>query len=170
MPSSGLLGAADVWLDVCRAKVLENLRNMPFAPSAQMQQVPYYEDDDDGDSDEELDVRLSGKLTVPSLAPFQADPTAPLTPHLTLPPPRPQNASTLSSAPAPPHQPPTNFPRSAPSRTSPRTPARAGPSTPAATRPARTRTTSRTAAGTTTTRSRGGSATSLGERAWTWGG
>jgi len=46
-----------------RAKVLEHLRNMPFAPSAQMQHVPYYEDDDEGDSDEELDVRLSGEYT-----------------------------------------------------------------------------------------------------------
>lgn len=42
-----------------RAAVLENLRNMPFAPSAQMQHVPYDVDDDEGDSDSDLDVRIS---------------------------------------------------------------------------------------------------------------
>lgn len=33
---------------------------MPFAPSAQMQHVPYDAEDDEGDSDSDLDVRISG--------------------------------------------------------------------------------------------------------------
>ncbi|KAI5474278.1 histone deacetylase 1/2 [Pseudohyphozyma bogoriensis] len=41
------------------ASVMEGLKNMPFAPSAQMQHVPYDVDDDDGDSDSDLDVRIS---------------------------------------------------------------------------------------------------------------
>ena len=32
---------------------------MPFAPSAQMQHVPYDQEDDEGDSDSDLDVRIS---------------------------------------------------------------------------------------------------------------
>ena len=42
-----------------RSAVLEGLKNMPFAPSAQMQHVPYDVDDDEGDSDSDLDVRIS---------------------------------------------------------------------------------------------------------------
>jgi histone deacetylase 1/2 len=51
-----------------RAAVLENLRNMPFAPSAQMQHVPYDVDDDEGDSDSDLDVRIS-RTSPPFLPP-----------------------------------------------------------------------------------------------------
>jgi histone deacetylase 1/2 len=51
-----------------RAAVLENLRNMPFAPSAQMQHVPYDVDDDGGDSDSDLDVRIS-RTSPPFLPP-----------------------------------------------------------------------------------------------------
>lgn len=43
-----------------RQSIIEGLRNMPFAPSAQMQHVPYDVDDDEGDSDSDLDVRISG--------------------------------------------------------------------------------------------------------------
>lgn len=55
-----------------RAAVLENLRNMPFAPSAQMQHVPYDVDDDEGDSDSDLDVRISRAPSL-SLSPCTLD-------------------------------------------------------------------------------------------------
>ena len=44
--------------------MLEGLRNMPFAPSAQMQHVPYDQEDDEGDSDSDLDVRISRTFTL----------------------------------------------------------------------------------------------------------
>lgn len=47
-----------------RAALLESLRNMPFAPSAQMQHVPYDFEDDEEDEDEDLDVRISGELGI----------------------------------------------------------------------------------------------------------
>jgi len=34
---------------------------MPFAPSAQMQHVPYDFEDDEEDEDEDIDVRISGE-------------------------------------------------------------------------------------------------------------
>lgn len=42
------------------AEIIDSLRNLPFAPSAQMQPVPYDMEDDSGDSDSDLDVRISG--------------------------------------------------------------------------------------------------------------
>ncbi|BGP13299.1 histone deacetylase (class I) Clr6 [Rhodosporidiobolus nylandii] len=50
------------YLDKTTASILEGLRNLPFAPSAQMQPVPYDMDDDLGDSDSDLDVRLSERI------------------------------------------------------------------------------------------------------------
>ncbi|KAK4704251.1 hypothetical protein P7C70_g1964, partial [Phenoliferia sp. Uapishka_3] len=56
------------YLQKTTAAVLEGLRNMPFAPSAQMQHVPYDAEDDEGDSDSDLDVRISGSF-ISSLLP-----------------------------------------------------------------------------------------------------
>lgn len=54
-------GKADVaCFGVGSAEVLDGLKNMPFAPSAQMQHVPYDAENDEGDSDSDLDVRISG--------------------------------------------------------------------------------------------------------------
>ncbi|KAM0749710.1 hypothetical protein T439DRAFT_37266 [Meredithblackwellia eburnea MCA 4105] len=50
------------YLHKTTAAVLESLRNMPFAPSAQMQHVPYDAEDDEGDSDSDLDVRISERV------------------------------------------------------------------------------------------------------------
>ncbi|ORY68031.1 hypothetical protein BCR35DRAFT_308216 [Leucosporidium creatinivorum] len=49
------------YLEKTKAALLESLRNMPFAPSAQMQHVPYDFEDDEEDEDEDLDVRISGE-------------------------------------------------------------------------------------------------------------
>lgn len=47
------------------AAILESLRDMPFAPSCQMQHVPYdaIDDDDAHDSDSDLDVRISTRIS-----------------------------------------------------------------------------------------------------------
>ncbi|CEQ39302.1 SPOSA6832_00829, partial [Sporobolomyces salmonicolor] len=50
------------YLHETTAAILESLRNMPFAPSAQMQHVPYDLEDDEGDSDSDLDVRISERI------------------------------------------------------------------------------------------------------------
>lgn len=50
------------------AEIIDSLRNLPFAPSAQMQPVPYDIEDDSGDSDSDLDVRISGTCRL-SLSP-----------------------------------------------------------------------------------------------------
>ncbi|GAA5880822.1 hypothetical protein JCM1840_003293 [Sporobolomyces johnsonii] len=50
------------YLHETTAAILESLRNMPFAPSAQMQHVPYDMEDDEGDSDSDLDVRISERI------------------------------------------------------------------------------------------------------------
>ncbi|GAA5850979.1 hypothetical protein JCM8547_009145 [Rhodosporidiobolus lusitaniae] len=50
------------YLEKTTTSILEGLRNLPFAPSAQMQPVPYDIDDDLGDSDSDLDVRLSERI------------------------------------------------------------------------------------------------------------
>ncbi|GAA5984422.1 hypothetical protein JCM11641_000132 [Rhodosporidiobolus odoratus] len=50
------------YLQATTASILEGLRNLPFAPSSQMQPVPYDLDDDLGDSDSDLDVRLSERI------------------------------------------------------------------------------------------------------------
>ncbi|KAL8291679.1 hypothetical protein RQP46_001937 [Phenoliferia psychrophenolica] len=50
------------YLQKTTAAVLEGLRNMPFAPSAQMQHVPYDAEDDEGDSDSDLDIRISERV------------------------------------------------------------------------------------------------------------
>jgi histone deacetylase 1/2 len=43
-----------------RAKIIDHLRNMPHAPSVQMQDVPRDEEDDE--EKEEPDVRITGML------------------------------------------------------------------------------------------------------------
>ncbi|KAK4047474.1 histone deacetylase (class I) Clr6 [Microbotryomycetes sp. JL201] len=50
------------YLQNTTASILENMRNMPFAPSAQMQHVPYDVNDDENDSDSDLDVRLTDRI------------------------------------------------------------------------------------------------------------
>ncbi|GAA6030165.1 hypothetical protein JCM8097_009295 [Rhodosporidiobolus ruineniae] len=51
------------YLEKTTASLLEGLRNLPFAPSAQLQPVPYdLPDSDAGDSDSDLDVRLSERV------------------------------------------------------------------------------------------------------------
>ncbi|CAG8474315.1 9866_t:CDS:10 [Ambispora gerdemannii] len=51
------------YLNEMKAKVFDNLRHIPFAPSVQMQEVPrnYASDNDDSD-DEDPDIRLSQRL------------------------------------------------------------------------------------------------------------
>ncbi|GBB98618.1 hypothetical protein RclHR1_03280014 [Rhizophagus clarus] len=52
-----------------KAKVFENLRNIPFAPSVQMQQVPYdYESEEDEDN-ENPDIRMSQRQRNALVAP-----------------------------------------------------------------------------------------------------
>ncbi|SCV68123.1 BQ2448_244 [Microbotryum intermedium] len=50
------------YLENTKNAILENLRNMPFAPSAQMHPVPFDFDSDPGDSDSDLDVRISNRI------------------------------------------------------------------------------------------------------------
>ncbi|CAG8516267.1 375_t:CDS:10, partial [Acaulospora colombiana] len=42
-----------------KAKVFENLRSIPFAPSVQMHQVPYNDESDESENEEDPDVRIS---------------------------------------------------------------------------------------------------------------
>ncbi|KAM0790353.1 histone deacetylase (class I) Clr6 [Microbotryomycetes sp. NB124-2] len=58
------------YLQNTTASILENLRNMPFAPSAQMHHVPYDVNDDAEDSDSDLDVRLSERIRSTTSLPF----------------------------------------------------------------------------------------------------
>ncbi|GAA6009806.1 hypothetical protein JCM11491_000820 [Sporobolomyces phaffii] len=50
------------YLEQTTAEIIDSLRNLPFAPSAQMQPVPFDIDDDEGDSDSDLDVRISERI------------------------------------------------------------------------------------------------------------
>ncbi|GAA5981974.1 hypothetical protein JCM5350_006585 [Sporobolomyces pararoseus] len=50
------------YLEKTTAEIIDSLRNLPFAPSAQMQPVPYDLEDDEGDSDSDLDVRISERI------------------------------------------------------------------------------------------------------------
>ncbi|GAA5912929.1 hypothetical protein JCM6882_009516 [Rhodosporidiobolus microsporus] len=52
------------YLEKTTASILEGLRNLPFAPSSQLQPVPsdLPLGDEDGDSDSDLDVRLSERI------------------------------------------------------------------------------------------------------------
>ncbi|SCZ89822.1 BZ3500_MvSof-1268-A1-R1_Chr1-3g01599 [Microbotryum saponariae] len=50
------------YLETTKNAILQNLRNMPFAPSAQMHAVPFDFDSDPGDSDSDLDVRISNRI------------------------------------------------------------------------------------------------------------
>ncbi|GAA5848374.1 hypothetical protein JCM5353_004878 [Sporobolomyces roseus] len=50
------------YLEKTTAEIIDSLRNLPFAPSAQMQPVPYDIEDDSGDSDSDLDVRISERI------------------------------------------------------------------------------------------------------------
>ncbi|CAG8497038.1 14529_t:CDS:10 [Acaulospora morrowiae] len=47
------------YLNDMKAKVFENLRCIPFAPSVQMHQVPYNDDSDESDNDDDPDIRIS---------------------------------------------------------------------------------------------------------------
>ncbi len=44
-----------------RISVIENLRHLPFAPSAAMMPIPQDPADDDVESDNDLDVRIARK-------------------------------------------------------------------------------------------------------------
>ncbi|GAA5936999.1 uncharacterized protein JCM15063_000124 [Sporobolomyces koalae] len=50
------------YLESTTAEIIDSLRNLPFAPSAQMQPVPFDIEDDEGDSDSDLDVRISERI------------------------------------------------------------------------------------------------------------
>eukprot|EP01136_Pigoraptor_vietnamica_P000072 Opistho-1_new@24907 len=53
------------YLDKIKVRLIENLRNMPFAPSVQSQPIPdaAYDSDDDVDEDADADVRLPDRET-----------------------------------------------------------------------------------------------------------
>ncbi|GAA5901654.1 uncharacterized protein JCM6883_000353 [Sporobolomyces salmoneus] len=50
------------YLEKTTAEIIDSLRNLPFAPSAQMQPVPFDISDDEGDSDSDLDIRISERI------------------------------------------------------------------------------------------------------------